>query len=53
MRPRESYLRLNRVRDVIELHINGVLDINGWDVDKTLKLLHKSNPTDVYKRQMK
>ena len=25
--------------------INGVLDINGWDVDKTLKLLHKSNPT--------
>lgn len=39
------YLRLNRVRDVIELPINGVLDINGWDVDKTLKLLHKSNPT--------
>ena len=30
---------------VIELPINGVLDINGWDVDKTLKLLHKSNPT--------
>ena len=45
VRPRESYLRLNRVRDVIELPINGVLDINGWDVDKTLKLLHKSNPT--------
>lgn len=44
-RPRESYLRLNRARDVIELPINGVLDINGWDVDKTLKLLHKSNPT--------
>ena len=45
VRPRESYLRLNRARDVIELPINGVLDINGWDVDKTLKLLHKSNPT--------
>lgn len=45
VRPRESNLRLNRVRDVIELPINGVLDINGWDVDKTLKLLHKSNPT--------
>ena len=30
VRPRESYLRLNRVRDVIELPINGVLDINGW-----------------------
>ena len=45
VRPRESYLRLNRFRDVIELPINDVLDINGWDVDKTLKLLHKSNPT--------
>ena len=45
VRPKESYLKLNRVRDVIELPINDVLDINGWDVDKTLKLLHKSNPT--------
>ena len=44
VRPRESYLRLNRFRDVIELPINDVLDINGWDVDNTLKLLHKSNP---------
>ena len=30
---------------MIELPINDDLDINGWDVDKTLKLLHKSNPT--------
>lgn len=45
VRPQESYLKLNRVRDVIELPINDVLDINGWDVDKTLRLLHKSNPT--------
>ena len=45
MRPKESYLKLNRSRDVIELPIHDVLDINGWDVDKTLKLLHKSNPT--------
>ena len=30
---------------MIELPINDTLDINGWDVDKTLKLLHKSNPT--------
>ena len=22
-----------------------LLDINGWDIDKTLRLLHKSNPT--------
>lgn len=45
VRPRESYLKLERVRDVIELPINDELDINGWDVDKALKLLHKSNPT--------
>ena len=45
VRPKESYLRLDRVRDVIEVPINDELDINGWDVDKTLKLLHKSNPT--------
>lgn len=45
VRPKESYLKLERVRDVIELPINDELDINGWDVDKALKLLHKSNPT--------
>lgn len=45
VRPRESYLRLNRLRDVIELPADDVLDINGWDLDKTLKLLYKSNPT--------
>ena len=45
VRPKESYLRLDRVRDVIEIPINEELDINGWDVDKALKLLHKSNPT--------
>ena len=45
VRPKESYLRLDRVRDVIEVPINDELDINGWDVDKTLRLLHKSNPT--------
>ena len=41
----EDYLRLNAIRDVIELPINDVLDINGWDLQKTLRLLHKSNPT--------
>ena len=45
VRPRENYLKLERVRDVIELPISDELDINGWDVDKTLRLLHKSNPT--------
>ena len=45
VRPLENYLRLEQVRDVIELPINDELDINGWDVAKALKLLHKSNPT--------
>lgn len=43
--PREFYLRLEDTRDVIELPINDLLDINGWDLDKTLKLLYRSNPT--------
>lgn len=45
VRPKEHYLRLDRSRDVIEIPINDLLDINGWDLDKALKLLHKSNPT--------
>lgn len=45
VRPREHYLRLDRGRDVIELPISDQLDINGWDADKALRLLHKSNPT--------
>ncbi len=45
VRPREHYLRLGKGRDVIERPIDQVLDINGWDLDKTLRLLHSSNPT--------
>ena len=45
VRKPEYYLRLEKTRDVIELPINDVMDINGWDLDKTLRLLHKSNPT--------
>ena len=45
VRPKEDYLRLEKVRDVIELPINEVLDINGWDLQKALRLLHRSNPT--------
>ena len=45
VRPREDYLRLEKARDVIELPIEGELDINGWDLGKTLRLLHCSNPT--------
>lgn len=41
----EFYLKLEKTRDVIELPINDMLDINGWDLNKTLRLLHGSNPT--------
>lgn len=45
VRQEREYLRLDSVRDVIELPIDEILDINGWDLQKTLRLLHKSNPT--------
>lgn len=45
VRPKEWYLKLEQTQDVIELPINDLLDVNGWDVAKTLRLLYKSNPT--------
>lgn len=41
----EDYLRLEKTRDVIEWQLDETLDINGWDLQKALRLLHKSNPT--------
>ena len=32
VRPMADYLRLERSRDMIELPIEGELDINGWDL---------------------
>jgi len=40
-----DYLKLEPTRDVIEWQLDETLDINGWDFPKTLRLLHKSNPT--------
>ena len=42
---RDWYLAVGEPRDVIELPINDVLDINGWDLRKALQLMRKSNPT--------
>ena len=39
-----SYLSVFDRRDVIELPIEGDLDINGWDIRKALALLLKPNP---------
>ncbi len=44
VRPWEHYMKLDGTRDVIELPINEELDINGWDLKKTLQLLYKTNP---------
>ncbi len=45
VRRREDYLKLRNIRDVIEWQLDDTLDINGWDLQKTLRLLYKSNPT--------
>lgn len=37
------YLTIDEQRDVIELPVDEVLDINGWDIRKALKLAAKSN----------
>ena len=41
--PLEYYLRLDPARDVIEWQLDDKLDINGWDMQKVLRLLYKSN----------
>ncbi|RPD40563.1 nucleotidyltransferase domain-containing protein [Chitinophaga barathri] len=38
-----DYLSIRDRRDVIELPVNEVLDISGWDLRKALQLFHKSN----------
>jgi len=45
VKPREEYLRVREQRDVIEWQLDEVLDINGWDLKKTLAQFHKGNAT--------
>jgi uncharacterized protein len=40
---RDFYLNIDEQRDVIELPINELLDINGWELRKALRLFRKSN----------
>ena len=42
---KDWYLKLEKTRDVLELELNDVYDINGWDIQKFFRLLHNSNPT--------
>ncbi|WZL82724.1 nucleotidyltransferase domain-containing protein [Vallitaleaceae bacterium 9-2] len=39
------YLSMKEKRDVIEVPIDEVLDVNGWDIQKALMLYKRSNPT--------
>lgn len=45
VRREEDYLRLGKQRDVIEWQLDETLDINGWDLQKALRLMYDSNPT--------
>jgi hypothetical protein len=40
----EWYLSVESHRDVVEIPVSGLLDINGWELRKSLRLLRKSNP---------
>lgn len=44
MHLKDWYLSIESRRDVIELPLEGDLDINGWDLTKALVLFRKSNP---------
>lgn len=41
--PQNKYLSISELRDVIEVPVNEILDINGWDLRKALSLFRKSN----------
>jgi predicted nucleotidyltransferase len=43
LRRRRDYLALWAPRDVIETPLDGLLDVNGWDVAKALRLMLKGN----------
>lgn len=44
LRNRRDYLKLEPIRDVIEWQLDDTLDINGWDLQKALRLTHNGNP---------
>lgn len=45
VRKKEDYLKIHEMRDVIEWQLDEILDINGWDLKKTLVQFHKGNAT--------
>lgn len=47
IRPYEYYLSFDKKRDVIEVEIDDMHDVCGWDISKALPLLYKSN-TNIF-----
>jgi predicted nucleotidyltransferase len=45
LRSREAYLSVFPAPDVIAHALDAVLDVNGWDLQKALRLMAGSNPT--------
>lgn len=45
VRPKQYYLELQPKQDFIDWALDETLDINGWDLSKTLQHFHKSNAT--------
>jgi predicted nucleotidyltransferase len=43
IRPLDWYLSVDDRKDIIEVPIDDNLDINGWDLRKSLSLIRKSN----------
>lgn len=43
VRGEDAYLSLTQARDVIETPIEGLFDVNGWDLAKALRLMIKGN----------
>lgn len=43
VRPSSSYLSLWSARDVVETPLDAVLDVNGWDLAKVVRLILKGN----------
>lgn len=40
----KEYLRLEKTRDVKDIPIDSTWDVSGWNLSKTLHLLHDLNP---------
>jgi len=47
VRRRQDYLTLWPKRDVIETPLDGLLDVNGWDIAKALRLIVKGNAVAI------